>query len=73
MHADQIRAIVDRLEAHVRSRTAFQLYRFDDRPPTLEEAYAIQSEIVARALRSGSDSIAGYKVGLTTENKNFAA
>jgi 2-keto-4-pentenoate hydratase len=67
MHADQIRAIVDRLEAHVRSRTAFQLYRFDDRPPTLEEAYAIQSEIVARALRSGNDSVAGYKVGLTTE------
>lgn len=67
MHADQIRAIVDRLEAHVSNRTAFQLYRFDDRPPTLEEAYAIQSEIVARALRSGSDSIAGYKVGLTTE------
>lgn len=67
MHADQIRAIVDRLEAHVRNRTTFQLYRFDDRPPTLEEAYAIQSEIVARALRSGSDSIAGYKVGLTTE------
>lgn len=67
MHADQIRAIVDRLEAHVRNRTAFELHRINDRPPTLDEAYAIQSEIVARALRSGSDSVAGYKVGLTTE------
>lgn len=67
MHADQVRCIVDRLEAHVRNRTAFQLYRIDNRPPTLEEAYAIQSELVERALRSGSDSIAGYKVGLTTE------
>ncbi len=67
MHADQVRAIVDRLEAHVRNRTPFELYRIDDRPPTLEEAYAIQAEIVARALRSGTESIAGYKVGLTSE------
>ena len=67
MHADQIRAIVDRLEAHVSSRRRFQLHRIDDRPPTLDEAYAIQAEIVERALRSGSESIAGYKVGLTTE------
>ena len=67
MHADQIRAIVDRLETHVRNRTTFQLHRIDDRPPTLDEAYAVQAEIVERALRSGSDSIAGYKVGLTTE------
>lgn len=67
MHADQIRAIVDRLEAHIRNRTAFQLYRIDGRPATLDEAYAIQSEFVDRALRSGTDSVAGYKVGLTTE------
>lgn len=67
MHADQIRSIVDRLEAHVRDRTRFQLHRIDNRPPTLDEAYAVQSEIVARALRSGGTSIAGYKVGLTTE------
>lgn len=67
MHADQTRAIVDRLESHVRNRTAFQLHRIDNRPVTLDEAYAIQSEIVARALRSGDESIAGYKVGLTTE------
>jgi 2-keto-4-pentenoate hydratase len=67
VHVDQVRAIVDRLEAHVRNRTPFELYRIDDRPPTLEEAYAIQAEIVARALRSGNDTIAGYKVGLTTE------
>lgn len=67
MHADQIRAIVDRLETHVSNRTRFQLYRIDDRPPTLEEAYAIQAEIVARALRSSDQGIAGYKVGLTTE------
>lgn len=67
MHADRIRSIVDRLETHVRDRTAFQLYRIDNRPATLDEAYALQSEIVQRALRSGSDSIAGYKVGLTTE------
>ncbi|MDY6945312.1 MAG: fumarylacetoacetate hydrolase family protein [Pseudomonadota bacterium] len=67
VHADQVRSFVDRLEEHTRNRTAFQLYRIDDRPPTLDEAYAIQAEIVARALRSGSDSIAGYKVGLTSE------
>lgn len=67
MHANQVRAIVDRLETHIGSRTAFQLYRIDNRPLTLDEAYAIQTEIVSRALRSGSDSIAGYKVGLTTE------
>jgi 2-keto-4-pentenoate hydratase len=67
MHADQIRSIVDRLETHVRDRTRFQLYRIDNRPLTFDEAYALQSEIVQRALRSGSDSIAGYKVGLTTE------
>ena len=66
MHGDQIRAIVDRLETHVGNRTAFQLHRIGDRPITLDEAYAIQAEIVARALRAGSDSIAGYKVGLTT-------
>lgn len=66
MHGDQIRSIVDRLESHVGNRTAFQLYRIDDRPLTLDEAYSIQAEILARALRSGSDSIAGYKVGLTT-------
>lgn len=66
MFADQIRAIVDRLEEHIRDRKAFQLYRIDNRPPTLEEAYALQSEFVQRALRSGTDSIAGYKVGLTT-------
>lgn len=67
MHADQIRSIVDRLETHIGERTRFQLHRIDGRPLTLAEAYAIQSEIVERALRSGSDSIAGYKVGLTTE------
>lgn len=67
MHADHIRSIVDRLEAHVRDRKRFELYRIDDRAPTLDEAYALQSELVQRALRSGADSIAGYKVGLTTE------
>ena len=67
MHVEEIRAIVDRLEAHVNNRTAFQLYRKGDRPITLDEAYAIQAEILERALRSGSDSIAGYKVGLTSE------
>lgn len=66
MHADQVRAIVDRFEADVKNRARFQLYRIDGRPATLEDAYAIQSEILARALRSGSDSVAGYKVGLTT-------
>jgi 2-keto-4-pentenoate hydratase len=66
MHADQVRAIVDRFEADVKNRTRFQLYRIDGRPATLEDAYAIQSEILARALRSGNDSVAGYKVGLTT-------
>lgn len=66
MHADQVRAIVDGLEAHVRNRTRFQLYRSDDRPVTLDEAYAIQAEILKRALRSGADNVAGYKVGLTT-------
>ena len=66
MHGEQIRSIVDRLETHVSKRTAFQLYRSGDRPITLDEAYTIQAEILARALRSGSDSIAGYKVGLTT-------
>jgi 2-keto-4-pentenoate hydratase len=67
VHADQVHAIVDRLEAHIKSRKAFELYRIDNRPPTLDEAYAVQTEIVQRALRSGSDSVAGYKVGLTTE------
>jgi 2-keto-4-pentenoate hydratase len=67
VNADQIRSVVDRLETHIRNRTAFHLYRIEDRPLRLDEAYAIQAEIVARALRSGSDSIAGYKVGLTTE------
>lgn len=67
MRADQIRSLVDRLETHVGNRTAFQLHRVDNRPLTLDEAYAIQAEIVQRALASGSDSIAGYKVGLTTE------
>jgi 2-keto-4-pentenoate hydratase len=66
VHADQIRAIVDGFEAHVGKRSRFQLYRIDNRPATLDEAYAIQSEILARALRSGTDSVAGYKVGLTT-------
>jgi len=66
MHADQIRAIVDRYQAHVRDRTRFQLYRIDGRPATLEDAYDIQDEILARALRC-KDSVAGYKVGLTTE------
>ncbi len=66
MHASQVRAIVDRLEDHVRSRTRFQLYRIDNRPATLDDAYAIQAEILSRALRDGTDSIAGYKVGLTT-------
>ena len=66
MHADQIRTIVDQYEAHVRSRTRFQLYRIDGRPATLDDAYGIQDEIMARALRS-NDSVAGYKVGLTTE------
>ncbi len=65
MH-DQIGFIVDRLETHIRDRTAFQLYRSNDRPITLDEAYAIQAEILSRALRSGGDAIAGYKVGLTT-------
>jgi len=67
MHADQVRAIVDQFEAHVRHRTRFQLYRIDGRPATLEDAYAIQDEILSRALRSGSESVAGYKVGLTTQ------
>ncbi|WP_161965998.1 2-keto-4-pentenoate hydratase [Steroidobacter cummioxidans] len=67
MQADQVRAVVDQFETHVRNRTRFQLYRFDGRPATLDEAYAIQDEILARALRSGSDSVAGYKIGLTTE------
>jgi 2-keto-4-pentenoate hydratase len=66
VHADQVRAIVDGFEANVRNRTRFQLYRIDNRPATLEDAYAIQSEILTRALRSGTDSVAGYKVGLTT-------
>lgn len=66
MHADQIRAIVDQYESHVRNRTRFQLYRIDGRPATLEDGYGIQDEIVARALRS-NDNVAGYKVGLTTE------
>lgn len=67
MHADQVRAIVDQYEVHVRNRTRFQLHRIDGRPATLDDAYAIQAEILVRALRSGSDSVAGYKVGLTTE------
>lgn len=67
MHAGQIRSIVDQLEAHVGSRTRFQLYRVDARPLTLAEAYGIQAEILARALRIPGNSIAGYKVGLTTE------
>lgn len=67
MHADQVRAIVDQFEGHLRNRTRFQLYRIDGRPATMDDAYAIQDEILARALRSGSDSVAGYKVGLTTE------
>lgn len=67
MHAEQIRAIVDRLETHIGNRTRFELHRVDARPLMLDEAYAIQSEIVARALGPGNDSIAGYKVGLTTE------
>ncbi|HEY0681983.1 MAG TPA: fumarylacetoacetate hydrolase family protein [Steroidobacter sp.] len=72
MHAGQIRSIVDRLEVHIRNRTTFQLHRIDARPITLDEAYEIQAEIVARALRSGTESIAGYKVGLTTEKmQNF--
>ncbi len=66
MHADRIRAIVDQYEAHLRNRTRFQLYSIDGRPATLDDAYGIQDEIVARALRS-NDSIVGYKVGLTTE------
>jgi len=66
MQAGQVHAIVDQYEVHVRNRTRFQLYRIDGRPATLAEAYAIQDEILARALRSGSDSVAGYKVGLTT-------
>lgn len=66
MHADQVREIVDRYEADVKNRTRFQLYRIDGRPATLDHAYAIQAEILARALRSGGNSIAGYKVGLTT-------
>lgn len=66
MHADQIRAIVDRYEAHLRNRTRFELYRIDGRPATLDDAYGIQDEIMARALRF-DDSIVGYKVGLTTE------
>jgi 2-keto-4-pentenoate hydratase len=67
MHTDQVRAIVDQFEAAVRNRTRFQLYRINGHAVTLDEAYAIQDEILARALRSGSDSVAGYKVGLTTE------
>ena len=66
MQADQVRAVVDQFETHVRNRTRFQLYRFDGRPATLDEAYAIQDEILARALRSG-DGVAGYKIGLTTQ------
>jgi 2-keto-4-pentenoate hydratase len=66
MHADQVRAFVDQYQAHVGNRTRFQLYRIDGRPATLDDAYAIQAEILARALRS-NDSVAGYKVGLTTE------
>jgi len=66
MHADQVRAIVDQYEVHVRNRSRFQLYRIDGRPATLEDAYDIQDEIVARALRC-DDRVAGYKVGLTTE------
>lgn len=66
MRTDQIHAFVDKFEADFRSRTRFQLYRNDNRPITPEEAYEIQAEVVARALRSGTDSVAGYKVGLTT-------
>ena len=66
MHPDQVRSFVDRFETDARNRTRFQLYRIDGRAPTLDEAYAIQDELVARTLRAGSDSIAGYKVGLTT-------
>lgn len=66
MHADQVRAIVDQYEVHVRNRTRFQLYRIDGHAATLDDAYGIQGEIVARALRA-NDSVAGYKVGLTTE------
>lgn len=67
MHADVIRALVERLEERIKSRTPFQLYRVDDRPLTLDEAYAVQAEFVRRALRAGGDSLAGYKVGLTAE------
>jgi 2-keto-4-pentenoate hydratase len=66
MHSDLTRAIVDRLEGHVKHRTRFQLYRIDEQPLTMADAYSIQDEILARALRSGSGGIAGYKVGLTT-------
>jgi 2-keto-4-pentenoate hydratase len=66
VRTDQIRSFVDRLEADFRNRTRFQLYRNDNRPITLAEAYEIQSEILTRALHSGTDSVAGYKVGLTT-------
>ncbi len=66
MRTDQIHAFVDQFEADFRNRTRFQLYRNDNRPITLEEAYEIQAEILTRALRSGTDSVAGYKVGLTT-------
>jgi 2-keto-4-pentenoate hydratase len=66
VRTDQIRSLVDRFEADFRNRSRFQLYRNDNRPITLAEAYEIQSEILTRALRSGTDSVAGYKVGLTT-------
>lgn len=66
MRTDQIQSFVDRFEADCRNRTRFQLYRNDDRPITLEEAYEIQAEILTRALRPGTDSVAGFKVGLTT-------
>jgi len=66
VRTDQIQSFVDRFETDFRHRTRFQLYRNDNRPITLEEAYEIQAEILRRALRSGTDSVAGYKVGLTT-------
>ena len=66
MQAEQVRAIVDQFQLHLGNRTRFQRYRVDGRPATLEEAYAIQDEILARALRCG-DSVAGYKIGLTTD------
>jgi 2-keto-4-pentenoate hydratase len=66
VRTDQIRSFVDRFEADFQNRSRFQLYRNDNRPITLAEAYEIQGEILTRALRSGTDSVAGYKVGLTT-------